>query len=169
MQVIRKRKKSKYSYPESTPITAKLKNENNFNNNNTIKFFSFKNNEVSIYSKTNLKRSFFLVCFEKILPKSNSIMMRMLRINPQLLIDKINSDKNKEEIRIETKKRIEVNKRIEAKKRIEANKRIEIKNSKNYLIIFGKRNFVKKDKSKKINEIKNEKIRNTTKFKKNFR
>ena len=151
MQVIRKRKKSKYSYPESTPITAKLKNENNFNNNNTIKFFSFKNNEVSIYSKTNLKRSFFLVCFEKILPKSNSIMMRMLRINPQLLIDKINSDKNKEEIRIETKKRI------------------EIKNSKNYLIIFGKRNFVKKDKSKKINEIKNEKIRNTTKFKKNFR
>ena len=151
MQVIRKRKKSKYSYPESTPITAKLKNENNFNNNNTIKFFSFKNNEVSIYSKTNLKRSFFLVCFEKILPKSNSIMMRMLRINPQLLIDKINSDKNKEEIRIETKKRI------------------EIKNSKNYLIIFGKRNFVKKDKSKKINEIKNEKIRNTTKIKKNFR
>ena len=96
-------------------------------------------------------------------------MMRMLRIIPQLLIDKMNSDKNKKEIRIETKKRIEVNKRIETKKRIEANKRIEIKNSKNYLIIFGKRNFVKKDKSKKINEIKNGKIRNTTKFKKNFR
>ena len=71
LQVIRKRKKSKYSYPESTPITAKLKNENNFNNNNTIKFFSFKNNEVSIYSKTNLKRPLFLFLLKKFYTKGN--------------------------------------------------------------------------------------------------
>ena len=156
-QVISKIKKSKYSYPEPNPLTANLKNENNFNYNDTIKFFSFKNNKASIYFENYLKKLFLVRYFEEILPKRISIINKILKLNPQLLIDKMNSDKNKKKIRIETKKRIE------------AKKRIEIKNSKNYLIIFGKRNFVKRGKLKKINEIKNEKIRNTTKFKKNFR
>ena len=68
----------------------------------------------------------------------------------KLLDDFKNSDENKKEIITKTKKII------------------EIKNSKNYLIIFGKNNYGKRNIFKKA-EIKKEKIRNTTKFKKNYR
>ena len=157
LQVISKIKKSRYSYPGQNPLIANLENEKNFYYNDNIKFFSFKNNKAFFYCKNYFKKLFLLRLIEEIFPKRISITRNISKIDLILFFDKMNSVKNKKEIKFETKERIE------------ANKRFEIKNSKNYLIIFGKRNFVKRGKLKKINEINNEKIRNTTKFKKNFR
>jgi len=137
------------SFPISYPILAELEEEIILNNNEPIKFLSFKNNKYSFQSESNdyyniLMNLYLLRKSIEILEREIAEMKNPMR-NSQLPHD---------------------NAQIIFKVNIEKRARIS---PINYSIITGKRNYDKRKKFKKVS-IKNEKIRNNpNKFKKKFR
>ena len=136
------------SFPISNHIIAELEEKIILNNNEPIKFLSFKNNKYSFQSKSN---DFYNIFIEINLLRSIEIL-------------KIAETKNS----LRNSQLPHDNAQIIFKVNIEKRARIS---PKNYSIITGKRekNYDKRKKFKKVS-IKNEKIRNNpNKFKKKFR
>ena len=137
------------SFPISYHIIAELEEKIILNNNEPIKFLSFKNNKYSFQSKSN---DYYNLLIEiNLLRKSMEILIRELA---EIKNQKRNSQLPHDNAQIFFKVNIEKRARI---------------NPINYSIITGKRNYDKRKKFKKVS-IKNEKIRNNpNKFKKKFR
>jgi len=137
------------SFPISYHIIAELEEKIILNNNEPIKFLSFKNNKYSFQSKSN---DYYNLLIEiNLLRKSMEILIRELA---EIKNQKRNSQLPHDNAQIIFKVNIEKRARI---------------NPINYSIITGKRNYDKRKKFKKVS-IKNEKIRNNpNKFKKKFR
>lgn len=137
------------SFPISYHIIAELEEKIILNNNEPIKFLSFKNNECSFRSESN---DYYNLLIEiNLLRKSMEILIRELA---EIKNHKRNSQLPHDNAQIIFKVNIEKRARISPI---------------NYSIITGKRNYDKRKKFKKVS-IKNEKIKNNpNKFKKKFR
>ena len=145
--LIKKEELKEYFIPLSNAITAKLENENILNNNEYVKFFSFKNENSIKFIKIRLHD----------INNDYSFLNSTLQIlssfdNIKYFYNLMKCDKDKVENNIFDRRK---------------DRRNEVRNSKKYPITIARRNYDKRSKFKNIKKLK---IRNNpNKFRKKFR